>query len=63
MAEPVKRPSINPLKAFRGLTGAARPNRLHGLSNWQFTAGSAVLGLALAAGAVLAMRPLGLGSA
>ncbi|MFE4922964.1 D-alanyl-D-alanine carboxypeptidase/D-alanyl-D-alanine-endopeptidase [Streptomyces sp. NPDC056661] len=57
MAEPVKRPSINPLKAFRGLTGAARPNRLHGLSNWQFTAGSAVLGLALAAGAVLAAGP------
>ncbi|WP_030972303.1 D-alanyl-D-alanine carboxypeptidase/D-alanyl-D-alanine-endopeptidase [Streptomyces sp. NRRL S-1824] len=57
MAEPVKRPSINPLKAFRGPTGAARPNRLHGLSNWQFTAGSAVLGLALAAGAVLAAGP------
>ncbi|MFF5277964.1 D-alanyl-D-alanine carboxypeptidase/D-alanyl-D-alanine-endopeptidase [Streptomyces sp. NPDC000133] len=57
MAEPVKRPSINPLRAFRGPTGAARPNRLHGLSNWQFTAGSAVLGLALAAGAVLAAGP------
>ncbi|MFI5632141.1 D-alanyl-D-alanine carboxypeptidase/D-alanyl-D-alanine-endopeptidase [Streptomyces sp. NPDC051664] len=57
MAEPVKRPSINPLKAFRGPTGAARLNKLHGLSNWQFTAGSAVLGLALAAGAVLAAGP------
>ncbi|MDX2732771.1 D-alanyl-D-alanine carboxypeptidase/D-alanyl-D-alanine-endopeptidase [Streptomyces sp. PA03-2a] len=57
VAEPVKRPSINPLRAFRGPTGAARPNRLHGLSNWQFTAGSAVLGLALAAGAVLAAGP------
>ncbi|SFT31214.1 D-alanyl-D-alanine carboxypeptidase / D-alanyl-D-alanine-endopeptidase (penicillin-binding protein 4) [Streptomyces sp. ok210] len=53
----MKRPSINPLRAFRGPTGAARPNRLHGLSNWQFTAGSAVLGLALAAGAVLAAGP------
>ncbi|MGW6897946.1 D-alanyl-D-alanine carboxypeptidase/D-alanyl-D-alanine endopeptidase [Streptomyces sp. NPDC054919] len=57
MAEPVKRPSINPLRAFRGPTEAVRPNRLHGLSNWQFTAGSAVLGLALAAGAVLAAGP------
>ncbi|MGW0695874.1 D-alanyl-D-alanine carboxypeptidase/D-alanyl-D-alanine-endopeptidase [Streptomyces sp. NBC_01579] len=57
MAEPVKRPSINPLKAFRGPIGAARLNKLHGLSNWQFTAGSAVLGLALAAGAVLAAGP------
>ncbi|MET7858860.1 D-alanyl-D-alanine carboxypeptidase/D-alanyl-D-alanine-endopeptidase [Streptomyces sp. NPDC005318] len=57
MAEPVKRPSINPLKKLGGRAGASRPSTWNGLSNWQFTAGSAVLGLALAAGAVLAAGP------
>ncbi|WP_285567461.1 D-alanyl-D-alanine carboxypeptidase/D-alanyl-D-alanine-endopeptidase [Streptomyces sp. RTGN2] len=57
MAEPVKRPSINP---FAKLSKAALADHLdlrNGLSNWQFTAVSAVLGLALAAGAVLAAGP------
>ncbi|MEU8701774.1 D-alanyl-D-alanine carboxypeptidase/D-alanyl-D-alanine-endopeptidase [Streptomyces sp. NPDC048680] len=57
MAEPVKRPSINP---FCKLSGAALKDHLdlrNGLDNWQFTAVSAVLGLALAAGAVLAAGP------
>ncbi|MFG2562379.1 D-alanyl-D-alanine carboxypeptidase/D-alanyl-D-alanine-endopeptidase [Streptomyces sp. NPDC048496] len=57
MAEPVKRPSINPLNALRRPTVAGCLNKVNGWSNWQFTAGSAVLGLALAAGAVLAAGP------
>ncbi|MEW2485194.1 D-alanyl-D-alanine carboxypeptidase/D-alanyl-D-alanine-endopeptidase [Streptomyces sp. NPDC048411] len=57
MAEPVKRPSINPLNALRRPTVAGCLNKVSGWSNWQFTAGSAVLGLALAASAVLAAGP------
>ncbi|WP_392671428.1 D-alanyl-D-alanine carboxypeptidase/D-alanyl-D-alanine-endopeptidase [Streptomyces sp. LN785] len=57
MTEPVKRPSINPLNALRGPAVAGCLNKVYGSSNWQFTAGSAVLGLALAAGAVLAAGP------
>jgi D-alanyl-D-alanine carboxypeptidase/D-alanyl-D-alanine-endopeptidase (penicillin-binding protein 4) len=57
VAEPVKRPSINPLNALRRPTVAGCLNKVNGWSNWQFTAGSAVLGLALAAGAVLAAGP------
>ncbi|MCX4534341.1 D-alanyl-D-alanine carboxypeptidase/D-alanyl-D-alanine-endopeptidase [Streptomyces sp. NBC_01669] len=57
MAEPVKRPSINPLNALRRPAVAGCLNKVNGWSNWQFTAGSAVLGLALAAGAVLAAGP------
>ncbi|MFD0021869.1 D-alanyl-D-alanine carboxypeptidase/D-alanyl-D-alanine-endopeptidase [Streptomyces sp. NPDC127177] len=57
MDDPVKRPSVNP---FSKLTGAALTDHLdlrNGLNNWQFTAVSAVLGLALAAGVVLAAGP------
>ncbi|MEV7402762.1 D-alanyl-D-alanine carboxypeptidase/D-alanyl-D-alanine-endopeptidase [Streptomyces sp. NPDC091267] len=57
MAEPVKRPSIKP---FAKLNRTALKDHLdmrNGLSNWQFTAVSAALGLALAAGAVLAAGP------
>ncbi|MEU0832852.1 D-alanyl-D-alanine carboxypeptidase/D-alanyl-D-alanine-endopeptidase [Streptomyces sp. NPDC005969] len=57
MTEPVKRPSINPLNALRRPTVAGCLDTVNGWSNWQFTAGSAVLGLALAAGAVLAAGP------
>lgn len=57
MAEPEERPSINP---FATLNRTALANRLgvrNGLSNRQFTAVSAALGLALAAGAVFAAGP------
>ncbi|MFF1920132.1 D-alanyl-D-alanine carboxypeptidase/D-alanyl-D-alanine-endopeptidase [Streptomyces sp. NPDC058221] len=57
MGDPVKRPSINP---YRKLSRAALTDHLNlrnGLSNWQFTAVSAALGLALAAGVVLAAGP------
>lgn len=53
----MKRPSVKP---FGKLSGAALTDRLglrNGLSNWQFTAVSATLGLALAAGVVLAAGP------
>lgn len=56
MAEPVERPSIDP----PGGPGGSLAGRLGvrgGLNNWQFTAVSAVAGLALAAGAVLAAGP------
>ncbi|THA60144.1 D-alanyl-D-alanine carboxypeptidase/D-alanyl-D-alanine-endopeptidase [Streptomyces sp. A0958] len=56
MAEPVERPSIDPPGKPSGtLTG--RPGMRRGPNNWQFTAVSAVAGLALAAGAVLAAGP------
>ncbi|ROQ68029.1 D-alanyl-D-alanine carboxypeptidase/D-alanyl-D-alanine-endopeptidase (penicillin-binding protein 4) [Streptomyces sp. 840.1] len=53
----MKRPSVKP---FGKLSGAALTDRLglrNGLSDWQFTAVSATLGLALAAGVVLAAGP------
>ncbi|MFE6978262.1 D-alanyl-D-alanine carboxypeptidase/D-alanyl-D-alanine-endopeptidase [Streptomyces sp. NPDC057682] len=57
MAEPVKRPSFNPLSALKGRILTDHPSLRNGLSDRQFTAVSAVLGLALAAGAVLAAGP------
>ncbi|WP_443333845.1 D-alanyl-D-alanine carboxypeptidase/D-alanyl-D-alanine endopeptidase [Streptomyces sp. CB02488] len=55
--DPVKRPSVKP---FGKLSGVALKDHLglrNGLNNWQFTAVSAALGLALAAGVVLAAGP------
>ncbi|MGW0962956.1 D-alanyl-D-alanine carboxypeptidase/D-alanyl-D-alanine endopeptidase [Streptomyces gelaticus] len=57
MDEPVKRPSVNPLDKLSRLTPRAALSRLKGLNDRQFTAVSAGLGLALAAGAVLAAGP------
>ncbi|MFI7367843.1 D-alanyl-D-alanine carboxypeptidase/D-alanyl-D-alanine-endopeptidase [Streptomyces sp. NPDC050149] len=57
MAEPVKRPSINPFSAQTRTAFADRLGMRGGLSNRQFTAVSAALGLALAAGAVFAAGP------
>ncbi|WP_328894790.1 D-alanyl-D-alanine carboxypeptidase/D-alanyl-D-alanine endopeptidase [Streptomyces sp. NBC_00236] len=57
MAEPVKRTSINPFSAQTGTALADRLGMRGGLSNRQFTAVSAALGLALAAGAVFAAGP------
>lgn len=59
----MKRPSVKP---FGKLSGVALKDQLglrNGLNNWQFTAVSAVLGLALAAGCRPCRRSLGLGSA
>lgn len=56
MAEPVERPSIDPPGRPSG-TLAGRLGVRGGPNNWQFTAVSAVAGLALAAGAVLAAGP------
>lgn len=53
----MKRPSVKP---FGKLSGVALKDHLglrNGLNNWQFTAVSAALGLALAAGVVLAAGP------
>ncbi|MGW2178541.1 D-alanyl-D-alanine carboxypeptidase/D-alanyl-D-alanine endopeptidase [Streptomyces sp. NPDC001732] len=55
--EPVKRPSVNPLDKLSRLTRRGAVNRLKGLSDRQFTAVSAGLGLVLAAGVVLAVGP------
>ncbi|MFJ7195559.1 D-alanyl-D-alanine carboxypeptidase/D-alanyl-D-alanine-endopeptidase [Streptomyces sp. NPDC098926] len=55
--EPVKRPSVNPLDKLSRLTPRAAVIRLKGLNDRQFTAVSAGLGLALAAGVVLAAGP------
>ncbi|TWG03989.1 D-alanyl-D-alanine carboxypeptidase/D-alanyl-D-alanine-endopeptidase [Streptomyces brevispora] len=57
MAEPVKRPSIKPFGKLIRATLTDHLDLRNGLSNWQFTAVSAALGLALAAGAVLAAGP------
>ncbi|MGW2656347.1 D-alanyl-D-alanine carboxypeptidase/D-alanyl-D-alanine endopeptidase [Streptomyces sp. NPDC001478] len=57
MAEPGKRPSFNPLSALKGRALTDHLSLRNGLSDRQFTAVSAVLGLALAAGAVLAAGP------
>ncbi|WTG01669.1 D-alanyl-D-alanine carboxypeptidase/D-alanyl-D-alanine-endopeptidase [Streptomyces sp. NBC_00012] len=57
MDEPVKRPSVNPLDKLSRLPLRAAVSRLKGLNDRQFTAVSAGLGLALAAGAVLAAGP------
>ncbi|TXS05474.1 D-alanyl-D-alanine carboxypeptidase, partial [Streptomyces sp. col6] len=56
MAEPVERPSTEP-PGTPGGSLAARLGVRGGANNWQFTAVSAVAGLALAAGAVLAAGP------
>lgn len=53
----MKRPSINPFSAQTGTALADRLGMRGGLSNRQFTAVSAALGLALAAGAVFAAGP------
>ncbi|WP_443060992.1 D-alanyl-D-alanine carboxypeptidase/D-alanyl-D-alanine endopeptidase [Streptomyces sp. NBC_00464] len=57
MDDPVKRPSINPLSRVDRTALTDRLGMRNGLSDRQFTAVSAVLGLALAAGAVLAAGP------
>lgn len=57
MTDPVKRPSINPFSALGGPALADRLGMRNGLGDRQFTAVSAVLGLALAAGAVFAAGP------
>ncbi|MFJ8854302.1 D-alanyl-D-alanine carboxypeptidase/D-alanyl-D-alanine-endopeptidase [Streptomyces sp. NPDC102437] len=57
MDEPVKRPSVNPLDKLSRRTLRAAVIRLKGLNDRQFTAVSAGLGLALAAGVVLAAGP------
>ncbi|PZT72545.1 MULTISPECIES: D-alanyl-D-alanine carboxypeptidase/D-alanyl-D-alanine endopeptidase [unclassified Streptomyces] len=56
MAEPVERPSTEP-SGGPGGSLAARLGVRGPVNNWQFTAVSAVAGLALAAGAVLAAGP------
>ncbi|WP_327368196.1 D-alanyl-D-alanine carboxypeptidase/D-alanyl-D-alanine endopeptidase [Streptomyces sp. NBC_01217] len=55
--EPVKRPSVDPLRKLSRLTLPGSVIRLKGLNDRQFTAVSAGLGLALAAGVVLAAGP------
>ncbi|MFJ1694335.1 D-alanyl-D-alanine carboxypeptidase/D-alanyl-D-alanine-endopeptidase [Streptomyces sp. NPDC088252] len=55
--EPVKRPSVDPLDKLSRLTRRSGVIRLRGLSDRQFMAVSAGLGLALAAGVVLAAGP------
>ncbi|MFE7467981.1 D-alanyl-D-alanine carboxypeptidase/D-alanyl-D-alanine-endopeptidase [Streptomyces sp. NPDC057499] len=55
--EPVKRPSVNPLDKLSRLTRRGGAIRLTRLSDRQFTAVSAGLGLVLAAGVVLAAGP------
>ncbi|MFG3141062.1 D-alanyl-D-alanine carboxypeptidase/D-alanyl-D-alanine-endopeptidase [Streptomyces sp. NPDC048211] len=57
MADPVKRPSINPFSRVDRTALTDRLGMRNGLSDRQFTGVSAVLGLALAAGAVLAAGP------
>lgn len=57
MADPVKRPSINPFSTMSRTALTDRLGMRSGLSNRQFTAVSAVLGLALAAGAAFAAGP------
>ncbi|MER6103065.1 D-alanyl-D-alanine carboxypeptidase/D-alanyl-D-alanine-endopeptidase [Streptomyces sp. NPDC001832] len=57
MDEPVKRPSVDPLDKLSRLTRPGSVIRLKGLNDRQFTAVSAGLGLALAAGVVLAAGP------
>ncbi|MFF9074153.1 D-alanyl-D-alanine carboxypeptidase/D-alanyl-D-alanine-endopeptidase [Streptomyces sp. NPDC014735] len=57
MDEPVKRPSVNPLDRLGALTRGGGATRLKGLSDRQFTAVAAGLGLVLAAGAALAAGP------
>ncbi|MFF3733237.1 D-alanyl-D-alanine carboxypeptidase/D-alanyl-D-alanine-endopeptidase [Streptomyces sp. NPDC002476] len=57
MDEPVKRPSVNPLDRLGALTRRGSATRLKGLSDRQFTAVAAGLGLVLAAGAALAAGP------
>ncbi|MFF2801143.1 D-alanyl-D-alanine carboxypeptidase/D-alanyl-D-alanine-endopeptidase [Streptomyces sp. NPDC058051] len=57
MDEPVKKPSVDPLGKLRRLTRQGSVIRLKRLNDRQFTAVSAGLGLALAAGVVLAAGP------
>ncbi|MFF2410604.1 D-alanyl-D-alanine carboxypeptidase/D-alanyl-D-alanine-endopeptidase [Streptomyces sp. NPDC058092] len=57
MDEPVKRPSVNPLDKLSRLARPGGVIGLRGLSDRQFAAVSAGLGLVLAAGVVLAAGP------
>ncbi|MCX4676290.1 D-alanyl-D-alanine carboxypeptidase/D-alanyl-D-alanine-endopeptidase [Streptomyces sp. NBC_01433] len=62
MAEPVERPSIQPLNKWGRLKDTLKdklkdPKRTLGSDNWPLVAGSAVLGLVVAAGAVIAAGP------
>ncbi|MFB7915167.1 D-alanyl-D-alanine carboxypeptidase/D-alanyl-D-alanine-endopeptidase [Streptomyces sp. NPDC056061] len=57
MDEPVKRPSVNPLDRLGALARRGGAIRLNGLSDRQFTAVAAGLGLVLAAGVALAAGP------
>ncbi|WP_371665424.1 MULTISPECIES: D-alanyl-D-alanine carboxypeptidase/D-alanyl-D-alanine endopeptidase [unclassified Streptomyces] len=57
MDEPVKGPSVNPLDKLSRLARSGGVIRLRGLSDRQFAAVSAGLGLMLAAGVVLAAGP------
>ncbi|WP_307126411.1 D-alanyl-D-alanine carboxypeptidase/D-alanyl-D-alanine-endopeptidase [Streptomyces sp. B1I3] len=57
MAEPVHGPTDEPLSRWGGWKGPKRPGRGSGPNDRRFVACSAVLGLAVAAGAVLAAGP------
>ncbi|WP_406394162.1 D-alanyl-D-alanine carboxypeptidase/D-alanyl-D-alanine-endopeptidase [Streptomyces sp. NBC_00887] len=57
MAEPVERPSNEPLNRWDKWKDSKYVKRGNGPNEWRFVAGSAVLGLVVAAGAVLAAGP------
>ncbi|MFE6039521.1 D-alanyl-D-alanine carboxypeptidase/D-alanyl-D-alanine-endopeptidase [Streptomyces sp. NPDC056452] len=57
MAEPVERPSNEPLNRWGKWKESKYLKRGTGPNDWRFVAGSAVLGLVVAAGAVLAAGP------
>lgn len=57
MADPVERPSNEPLNRWDKWKDSKYMKRGKGPDDWRFVAGSAVLGLVVAAGAVLAAGP------
>ena len=57
MAEPVEEPSIRPLNMWDRLKDPENRKRLYGSKSRQLVAGSAVLGLVVATGAVIAAGP------
>ncbi|MDX3062131.1 D-alanyl-D-alanine carboxypeptidase, partial [Streptomyces sp. ND04-05B] len=57
MAEPVERPTDEPLNRWGKWKDSKYLKRAGGSRDWQLAAGSAVLGLVVAAGAVLAAGP------
>ncbi|MCX4963887.1 D-alanyl-D-alanine carboxypeptidase/D-alanyl-D-alanine-endopeptidase [Streptomyces sp. NBC_00654] len=62
MADPVERPSIKPLNKWGGLKDTLKdklkdPKKTFGSDNWPLVTGSALLGLVVAAGAVIAAGP------